>query len=188
MAWLFVCRLPTGPGNLSTEQIYTLPRHLRVRGSRPVPHTSPHPPPLSQAGPDDDVEDLKDAVMEDMQDIFASVDKTGAWCQGAGSSRRAGSACCIPSALHREGRCWVEGTRADGNLKEGEGDGRRFVPGRAAPSWLLGGAQHRTCCLSRPPPPAGEGVCVQASTLGSLEALLEFLRSDDVQVWAQGRG
>lgn len=30
-----------------------------------------------QVGPDDDVEDLKDAVMEDMQDIFSSVDKTG---------------------------------------------------------------------------------------------------------------
>ena len=28
----------------------------------------------------------------------------------------------------------------------------------------------------------GEGVCVQASTLGSLEALLEFLKSDDVQI------
>jgi len=38
------------------------------------------PPPLPvvpQVGPDDDVEDLKDAVMEDMQDIFSSVDKTG---------------------------------------------------------------------------------------------------------------
>ncbi|KAL4860126.1 Eukaryotic translation initiation factor 5B [Chlorella vulgaris] len=59
---------------------------------------------LYVVGPDDDVEDLKDAVMEDMQDIFSSVDKTG------------------------------------------------------------------------------EGVCVQASTLGSLEALLEFLRSDAVQI------
>jgi len=56
------------------------------------------------AGPEDDLEALKDEVMEDMQDIFSSVDKTG------------------------------------------------------------------------------EGVCVQASTLGSLEALLEFLRSDDVQI------
>lgn len=59
---------------------------------------------LLVAGPDDDLEALKDEVMEDMQDIFSSVDKTG------------------------------------------------------------------------------EGVCVQASTLGSLEALLEFLRSDDVKI------
>ena len=59
---------------------------------------------LFVAGADDDLEDLKDAVMEDMQDIFSSVDKSG------------------------------------------------------------------------------EGVCVQASTLGSLEALLEFLKSDDVQI------
>ena len=29
-------------------------------------------------GPDDDVDDLKDAVMEDMQDIFSSVDRSGA--------------------------------------------------------------------------------------------------------------
>ena len=34
-------------------------------------------PVVPQVGPDDDVEDLKDAVMEDMQDIFSSVDKTG---------------------------------------------------------------------------------------------------------------
>ena len=59
---------------------------------------------LFVAGPDDDLEALKDEVMEDMQDIFSSVDKTG------------------------------------------------------------------------------EGVCVQASTLGSLEALLEFLKSEDVQI------
>ena len=59
---------------------------------------------LYVVGEDDDVEAIKDEVMEDMQDIFSSVDKTG------------------------------------------------------------------------------EGVCVQASTLGSLEALLEFLKSDDVQI------
>ena len=59
---------------------------------------------LFVVGEDDDIEAIKDEVMEDMQDIFSSVDKTG------------------------------------------------------------------------------EGVCVQASTLGSLEALLEFLKSDDVQI------
>ncbi|GAB4816828.1 hypothetical protein N2152v2_003874 [Parachlorella kessleri] len=59
---------------------------------------------LYVCGPDDDVEALKEEVMEDMTDIFSSVDKTG------------------------------------------------------------------------------EGVCVQASTLGSLEALLEFLRSPDVGI------
>jgi translation initiation factor 5B len=59
---------------------------------------------LMRVDPGEDVEALKSEVMEDMQDIFSSVDKTG------------------------------------------------------------------------------EGVCVQASTLGSLEALLEFLRSPDVKI------
>lgn len=59
---------------------------------------------LYRVNPGEDVEAIKAEVMEDMQDIFSSVDKTG------------------------------------------------------------------------------EGVCVQASTLGSLEALLEFLRSDAVKI------
>ena len=59
---------------------------------------------LYVVNPGDDVEALKAEVMEDMQDIFSGIDKTG------------------------------------------------------------------------------EGVCVQASTLGSLEALLEFLKSPDVQI------
>uniref|UniRef100_A0A061RKG6 Eukaryotic translation initiation factor 5B n=1 Tax=Tetraselmis sp. GSL018 TaxID=582737 RepID=A0A061RKG6_9CHLO len=59
---------------------------------------------LYVVGPDDDVEDLKEEVMGDMEDIFSSIDK------------------------------------------------------------------------------GGEGVYVQASTLGSLEALLTFLRSDAVQI------
>lgn len=35
---------------------------------------------------------------------------------------------------------------------------------------------------------SGEGVCVQASTLGSLESLLEFMKSDDVKVPVGGIG
>ncbi len=34
---------------------------------------------LYVCGPDDDVEALKEEVMEDMTDIFSSVDKTGGW-------------------------------------------------------------------------------------------------------------
>ena len=34
--------------------------------------------------------------------------------------------------------------------------------------------------------PAGEGVCVQASTLGALEALLEFLRTPEVAIAVSG--
>lgn len=30
---------------------------------------------------------------------------------------------------------------------------------------------------------SGEGVCVQASTLGSLEALLDFLKTPEVSIW-----
>ncbi|KAI8476355.1 MAG: P-loop containing nucleoside triphosphate hydrolase protein [Monoraphidium minutum] len=63
---------------------------------------------LFVVGPEDDEEELKDTVMEDMADIFDKVDKSG------------------------------------------------------------------------------EGVCVQASTLGSLEALLAFLDSDDVKIPVSG--
>eukprot|EP00879_Flechtneria_rotunda_P020360 GHRR01021412.1.p1 GENE.GHRR01021412.1~~GHRR01021412.1.p1 ORF type:complete len:316 (+),score=108.22 GHRR01021412.1:219-1166(+) len=63
---------------------------------------------LFVVGPEDDEEELKETVMEDMADIFSKVDKSG------------------------------------------------------------------------------EGVCVQASTLGSLEALLSFLDSDDVKIAVSG--
>ena len=52
--------------------------------------------------------------------------------------------------------------------------------------------EHKCCQLGDRSPPrlnphlpffgAGEGVCVQASTLGSLEALLEFLKGDKVAI------
>lgn len=79
--------------------------------SRHPPPPRPGPSPPGQVGPDDDVEDLKDAVMEDMQDIFSSVDKTGA-CMGhggVGKARRDASGPkqmqaapprCVPQTLH----------------------------------------------------------------------------------------
>ena len=69
-------------------------------------------------GPGDDLEDLKDAVMEDMQDIFASVDKTGAggrvW--GGWGCVCGGGACVCGDVFVREGRmsgalCCAPGAR-----------------------------------------------------------------------------
>ena len=144
-----------------------------------------------QAGPDEDVEDLKDAVMEDMQDIFSSVDKTGA----------AGGAALAADWLAVLVGGWVKA----GHLQQRGQDGRGRVLlwlhhcSGIAVGLMPGAGRLRDCsppawpvpdlpCTMAPLPPhlhtAGEGVCVQASTLGSLEALLEFLRSDAVQVRA----
>ena len=61
----FECTQRPGPPNHTTAQPYSTKRFAHLLCPAP------------QVGPDDDVEDLKDAVMEDMQDIFSSVDKTG---------------------------------------------------------------------------------------------------------------
>ena len=68
------------------------------------PHTHTHSLPLAPCPPQDDEEELKDAVMEDMADIFSKVDKGGegvcvqvrAGRQGGQGGQVRGGRCCVP--------------------------------------------------------------------------------------------
>lgn len=88
---------PTPLPNTHTHTLFTLCTCVHTRN--PTPNHRP------QVGPDDDVEDLKDAVMEDMQDIFSSVDKTGA----RGRGRRALHAQRAQRGGPRPSEVWAAG-------------------------------------------------------------------------------
>ena len=111
---------------------------------------------LLVVGPDDDVSLLKEEIMQDMESIFDSVDRSGvrAFRPPRAPSLHPAHLVQICSASHSD---------------------MRAVPSRLSMQVsLLGGCTPlSSACACH----AGEGVCVQASTLGSLEALLEFLRS-----------
>lgn len=111
---------------------------------------------LLVVGPDDDVSLLKEEVMQDMESIFESVDRSGMrTIPPPMAPSLHPMLCSMPYALPPMVTC---GQRIPDSMQVSLSGGRALLSSACACN-------------------AGEGVCVQASTLGSLEALLEFLRS-----------